>query len=368
AIVQALHQRYGDDRTFAVPILMNCALANLVAWQDVPALPFELACLPRFFWRAVNLQVVSYALPALIAIGITQHRRAPGSGLWHWLRDLATRPCLSMLTRLQPPSGGFLEAIPLTAFVCLALLASGETSAAALARGLRFLQQTQRPDGSWPIDVNLSLWLTSQALWALAPANRGSVCSFDPDAALGRLLQAQQRQRHPYSGAPAGGWPWTDLPGGVPDVDDTAAALLAIAAWRDRLAKLSGEALVFRNWQMQVQEGVQWLLSLQNPDGGWPTFCRSWRRLPFDRSSPDLTAHALCALAAWHPQLSQSPLAQRDAKALERAIGGGLRYLAKAQQPDGSWLALLFGSQWHADQTNPVIGTARALRCLLYTS
>src|SRR6266568_4695463 len=41
--------------------------------------------------------------------------------------------------------------------------------------------------------------------------------------------------------------------------------------------------------------GIHWLLNLQNADGGLPTFCRGWTNLPFDRSAPDLTAHALRA-------------------------------------------------------------------------
>ena len=44
-----------------------------------------------------------------------------------------------------------------------------------------------------------------------------------------------------------------------------------------------------------VAEGLKWLLGLQNSDGGIPTFCRGWGTLPFDRSSPDLTAHAIRA-------------------------------------------------------------------------
>src|SRR5262245_61595651 len=42
---EAVRQRYGKDRTFSVPILMTSALAGLVPWSEVPALPFELACL-----------------------------------------------------------------------------------------------------------------------------------------------------------------------------------------------------------------------------------------------------------------------------------------------------------------------------------
>src|SRR5207248_689901 len=38
----AIRARYGKDRTFAVPILTTCALAGLVSWREVLALPFEL--------------------------------------------------------------------------------------------------------------------------------------------------------------------------------------------------------------------------------------------------------------------------------------------------------------------------------------
>ena len=75
---EAIRKRYGKDRTFSVPILMSCALAKLVPWSEVPRLPFELACLPQSWYRFARMPVVSYALPALIAIGqcVHEHRRS----------------------------------------------------------------------------------------------------------------------------------------------------------------------------------------------------------------------------------------------------------------------------------------------------
>ena len=53
-------------------------LAGLTSWQEVPPLPFELACFPQSWFRFLKLQVVSYALPALIAIGqAVYHHRPP---------------------------------------------------------------------------------------------------------------------------------------------------------------------------------------------------------------------------------------------------------------------------------------------------
>jgi squalene-hopene/tetraprenyl-beta-curcumene cyclase len=104
--------------------------------------------------------------------------------------------------------------------------------------------------------------------------------------------------------------------------------------------------------------GICWLLNLQNADGGWPTFCRGWGKLPFDRSSPDLTAHAIRAIVAWLPAHNHTASARRY---LERRINRGLRYLAMAQRPDGSWVPLWFGNQDHPAEENPVYGTSRVL-------
>ena len=76
-LAEAVRQRYGKDRTFAVPILTMCAMAGLVPWSEVPRLPFELACLPQSWYRFARLPVVSYALPALIAIGQVRHHHRP---------------------------------------------------------------------------------------------------------------------------------------------------------------------------------------------------------------------------------------------------------------------------------------------------
>src|SRR5262249_46806395 len=107
---EAIRQRYGKDRTFSVPILMTSALAGLVSWQEVPSLPFELACLPQRWYRFLGLPVVSYALPALIAIGqAVYHHRRPWDPLRRLIRWAAIGRSLRVLSRIQPSNGGFLE-------------------------------------------------------------------------------------------------------------------------------------------------------------------------------------------------------------------------------------------------------------------
>ncbi len=93
-------------------------------------------------------------------------------------------------------------------------------------------------------------------------------------------------------------------------------------------------------------------MDLQNSDGGWPTFCRGWGRLPFDKSSPDLTAHALEALhRCSKPGDGEVP----------GAIHRGMKYLADCRRGDGSWVPLWFGNQKTPDRQNPVLGTAWVL-------
>ena len=112
---EAIRKRYGKDHTFSVPILTHCALAGLIPWRDITPLPFELGCLPHWFYRWIRLPVVSYALPALIAIGQVRHHLAPSRNpLLRWIRRVSVAPTLRKLESIQPESGGFLEATPLT--------------------------------------------------------------------------------------------------------------------------------------------------------------------------------------------------------------------------------------------------------------
>ena len=108
---------------------------------------------------------------------------------------------------------------------------------------------------------------------------------------------------------------------------------------------------------------IRWLLDLQNSDGGIPTFCRGWGALPFDRSSADLTAHALRAGCAWLPQCdANDETACRSGQFRER-----FGFLKKTQRADGAWLPLWFGNEHSPDDENPLYGTAKvfiALRAL----
>ncbi|HEY2250731.1 MAG TPA: squalene--hopene cyclase, partial [Planctomycetaceae bacterium] len=226
--VPALRARYGKDKTFSIPILTHCALAGLVDWHDVSQLPFELACVPANFYKWARLPVVSYALPALIAIGQVRHHfvkpKNPLGRLMHGLRRLAIRRSLAILEKIQPASGGFLEAAPLTSFVTMSLAGMGRADHAVARKGVEFLIRSVRPDGSWPIDTNLATWVTTLSIDALGPDLPAEAVA----PLQNWLLGQQYRDVHPYTNADPGGWAWTDLSGGVPDADDTPGAVLAL--------------------------------------------------------------------------------------------------------------------------------------------
>ncbi|MEX2176992.1 MAG: prenyltransferase/squalene oxidase repeat-containing protein [Pirellulaceae bacterium] len=411
-----LRERYGVDKTFVVPIMTNCAIAGLIDWREIDPLPFELATVPQSLYRFVGMPVVSYAIPALVAIGQAQYFYAPPRNpLTRLVRRLSIARSLKVLRRMQPDSGGYLEATPLTSFVVMSLASvrvqssrfqvASSVAAEVIRHGVQFLIDSIRPDGSWPIDTNLATWNATLAINALAGAGEdvaellgvnpvGNALRGVPDSALdvpssaGRgaseagvptqsvgtsergnildwLLSCQHTKRHAFTGADPGGFGWSDLSGAVPDADDTAGALLAVKSCaishfcqhpdRDLLDDPYFESLCGTSFT-----GLDWLLGLQNRDGGWPTFCRGWGRLPFDRSGVDLTAHAIRALIG---NFGNGLIAIKH-KAMRKysvPANRGIAYMARNQHPDGSWSPLWFGNQDHPTEDNPVYGTAKVL-------
>ncbi|MDG2125996.1 MAG: prenyltransferase/squalene oxidase repeat-containing protein [Verrucomicrobiales bacterium] len=357
AITRTVVARYGKDRTFSVPILMACTLGGLLgdpakAWHRVLPLPFELAACPRSWFATLRLPVVSYALPALIAIGYARYFHAPPSfAPLRWIRKKAWPSVSKLLGEIQPASGGFLEAAPLTCFVTMALASTDARAHSVIANAVRFLKETIRPDGSHPIDTNLATWTTTLATKALLTNPQSSFPN--SGAVSNHLLLTQYKEKHPFTESQPGGWAWTDLTGGVPDADDTPGALIALHLLNPK------DSPGFAKTRNAAIAGTRWLLDLQNRDGGIPTFCRGWGALPFDRSSPDLTAHTLRAWNAWLPELPGG-LADESRWAIRKA----LTYLTETQNPDHSWTPLWFGNQHLPDETNNTYGTTNVLKAL----
>lgn len=355
-VIQSILDHYKEDLTFSVPILTMCAFCGIPgeeAFEKIPQLPYELSLMPRSFYRLLNLSVVSYAIPALIAVGIAIFRHKKRKNwLVKWIRKASISPAMKLLQKLQPESGGYLEAIPLTAFVTLCLIRSGYEGHPVVTRGLQFLEETQRKDGGWPIDIDLSTWVTTLSVKALTS---GSTKLLNPDELekISRHLKSVQNLRiHPFNGTSPGGWGWTSFPGSVPDGDDTSGTILALLALhQDHPGQILPE----------ISDGCDWLVRLQNSDGGLPTFSKGWGKLPFDQSCCDITGHALLALTkTYMASPGDSGKIHRWKNSIEKAT----RFLESKQGQRGELLPLWFGNQHTSQHQNPVYGTARVVSYL----
>jgi squalene-hopene/tetraprenyl-beta-curcumene cyclase len=373
-----LRRQCGRDKTLLALILTNCALAGLAAWSDVPPLAFEFSWLPQPMRRVLGLSTAGYAAPALVASGQARYfHRQPRNPLAWMARRLSLRTSMRVLQYMQPPSGGFFEAVPLTSFVVMSLASTGRVEHDVTRRGIGFILDAVRPDGSWAIDTNLAVRTTSLAVNALSAAT-GDV------GALGCadwLLDCQQRDPSPLTRAAPGGWSWNASRGAAPTSGDTALALLALAVLaksrtegsRQR-AVGSGQgtngSLAFQptadrllsNPSEAAQRGIQWLLDVQNDDGGWATFSRGQRNLPLEQSAPDNTALAIRALHAWREEVGSRKNEEGShaslPTAMQASIQRGLGFLVTSQRRDGSWPAVGFGNSAWPRNENPVCGTA----------
>src|SRR5579862_644987 len=76
-----------------------------------------------------------------------------------------------------------------------------------------------------------------------------------------------------------------------------------------------------------IDRGAQWLLAVQNPDGGWGESCHSY----VDESFAGVGA-STASQTAWAVNALQiAGLAQHS------AVERGLAYLCRTQRPDGTW-------------------------------
>ncbi len=94
---------------------------------------------------------------------------------------------------------------------------------------------------------------------------------------------------------------------------------------------LTALSLVAPKLHRHIQDGAAWLVSCQNPDGGWGETCRSYDDPSLKgkgKSTASQTAWALIGLIA---------AGEATGKFEHETIERGVTYLLNAQQPDGIW-------------------------------
>jgi squalene-hopene/tetraprenyl-beta-curcumene cyclase len=276
-------------------------------------------------------------------------RGAPGLSR---LRRRALRECERWVVEHQEASGDWGGIFPPMLNGVLALhLAGHSLDSDPVRRGLAAIEAFSIQDGEgFRIEACQSpVWDSALALIGLADAGHDGA---DPRLVrvrawiAGKQVLAEHGDWRVYNRAgKPGGWSFEHVNTWYPDVDDTAAVILAFL----KGDPASRDAEVLRR-------GVEWMASMQNRDGGWAAFDVENDReflneIPFsdmdslcDPSSPDVAGRVLEALGAL------------DDPRYRAACRRGLAYLRRSQEPEGSWYG-----RWGV---NYVYGTSNVLNGL----
>lgn len=200
------------------------------------------------------------------------------------------------------------------------------------------------PDGVKMNGYNSSaLWDTAMAVQALEAAavadeNPGTLQRAWDYIRANQVLDDAPDHRRYFRHASRGGWPFSDRAHGWPISDCTAEGLKCAFTLAGRVDDPLEDA--------RLRESVDLILSLQNRDGGWPTYERQragrwaealnpsdvFRDIMVDYSSVECTSACLQALSR-----ARGRFAGESDHAIDRAIVRGARFIRRRQRQDGSW-------------------------------
>ena len=349
-------------------------------WRTVPAMPAEIIWLPRWFF--FNLSRVSYwsrcvIVPLLILFAKRPLHRVPEhlcirelfvsapENIVHidrydlrrpmrnafiamdrlikkvepwapaFIRDHSVRKCEQWTREHMEGDGGIGGIFPAMANAVMALKILGHTptSDADMARGMQAIEDLVLDDGdkSYVQPCVSPIWDTCLSINALAECG---VTKNHPalESAVSWLFHKQVFVRGDWSeNAPeldGGGWAFQFENEKYPDVDDTGMVVMAL---------LRAGAHQHPDRRRRITQAVNWVLGMQNPDGGWGAFDIGnnhvyLNNIPFadhgalvDPSTADLTGRCIEMLAMMGYDRSFPPIAR------------GLEFLRRDQKPSGAW-------------------------------
>jgi squalene-hopene/tetraprenyl-beta-curcumene cyclase len=250
-----------------------------------------------------------------------------------WLRKQALEKAHIWIASHMGRPGGTAALFPSMVNSCIALSYLGyDVSHPLIARELHSLEELKVEEGdkSWMQPCFSTIWDTAWCLkilpeLGLSPSHPSLVQAKD------FLLQKQVGDAGDWQEkippVPCGGWYFEMENSLYPDVDDTAAVLMALWPYRE-------EAKV----KAAVERAIRWIFAMQCKDGGWASFdyqgkvydCFNY--IPFadhgallDPPTADVTGRVVEALSLWGYRISDPNI--------QRAV----KWLLKDQKPDGSW-------------------------------
>ncbi len=333
----------------------------------------------------LEMAIASNQLP-LIVRGL---KRGPGINPWlHPLQYLGRRLALQYLRKTQNPAGNWAGILmpTLWGLLCLHYMEVARDDPAWInARAYLQHWKVYSAEGMQVVPYKSEIWNTALATRALIfsglpvaePIRRG----------LDYLLRNQSQRaepadwQNPAPGAPRqGGWPYEQDNPLCSDSDTTAAVLWTLGVACRHEIDIPDKI---------VNEGLAWLLGMQNQDGGWAAFAHGLKSkqpgpmfetplvLPNptpltmlklfinppvefgDPATEGLTGRVLCALAAQGKTLAASPVARARAFLdYQRADNGAWWGRWEVNFLAASSCALSGLSGVGVDSNDPVVATA----------
>ena len=312
-------------------------------------------------WEIWNNDVVTFAFAlvdkALYLLGGL--RRAP-------TRTYARRKCMEWILEHQEDSGDWAGIFPPMPFGLLALTLEGyKVEDSPVRRGLEALERfAWQDEGGKRVQACVSpVWDTALTSIALCDAQ---VPSSNPELGLAiswlraHQLTGPQGDWRIYSPqSTAGGFSFEYYNSWYPDIDDTAAIIIAFLK-QDPMSASS----------THVSRAVEWILGMRNSDGGWAAFDKGndklfMNKIPFsdmgslcDPSTADITGRVLEAFGLLAQIARKQFVAPTLLERTQAASDGAIAFLTTQQEPNGAWYG-----RWGV---NYIYGTSNVLCGLAY--